>query len=100
MKLEEYTKHILINEGVNGSVIYDDSTRENPKDPSIQVLNFGTMRLSNLRRLIIQDTKKLSKWADKPSTLIYQIELVKSKALALQDIENEMSSSQYKRKTK
>lgn len=100
MKLEEYTKHILINEGVNGSVIYDDSTRENPKDPSIQVSNFGTMRLSNLRRLIIQDTKKLSNWADKPSALIYQIELVKSKALALQDIENEMSSSQYKRKTK
>lgn len=100
MKLEEYTKEILINEDKNALIVYDKHTLDNPKDPSIQVSNFGTMRLSNLRRLLIQDTKKLSKWADKPSSLLSQMELVKSKALALQDIENEMSSSQYKRKTK
>ena len=99
MNLENITKEVLINEG-KSVIIYDDDTKKNPKDPMIQVLNYGSMFLSQLQRMVIRDVKSLSKYADKPSALLSEMSKLQDKAEALKDIEDEMKSSQFKKKTR
>jgi hypothetical protein len=95
--LENTAKDVLINEG-KSVIIYNDDTKKNPKDPMIQVSNYGSMFLSQLQRMISRDVKSLSKYADKPSALLSEMGKLQDKAEALRDIEDEMASSQFKKK--
>jgi len=97
--LENTAKDVLINEG-KSVIIYNDDTKKNPKDPMIQVSNYGSMFLSQLQRMISRDVKSLSKYADKPSALLSEMSKLQDKAEALKDIKDEMASSQFKGKIK
>ena len=99
MNLENTVKSLILNEGTS-IVIYNDDTLSNPKDPTVQVSHIGVMRLSQLQKMISQDVKNLSKFSEKPSALLMKIGLVQQKAKALEDIQSEMKSSQFKKKPK
>jgi len=97
MKLEEHVKIILEGKSV---IVYNDDTLSNPKDPTVQVSEYGVMRLSHLQRKIVDEIKGLSKFSDKPSELLMQIDILRQSTEALKDIQTEMKSTAFKKKTK
>jgi hypothetical protein len=99
MNLENTVKSLILNEG-KSAVIYNDDTLNNPKDPTVLVSNYGTMRLSHLQKKITDEIKGLSKFSDKPSALLMQIGILQQSTEALKDIQDEMKSTQFKKKTK
>ena len=58
MNLENTVKTLIINEG-KSAVIYNDDTLNSPKDPTVLVSNYGTMRLSHLQKKITDEIKGL-----------------------------------------
>lgn len=99
MNLENTVKKLIINEG-RSVIIYNDDTLGNPKDPTVQVSEYGVMRLSQLQKKIADEIKGLSKFSNKPSALLMQIGILQQSTEALNDIQTEMKSSVFKKKTK
>lgn len=103
-KLIESISNII--EGVSGNIIFSDWTYANSKNPEVQVSGYGTLRYDQLKKMVIDDVKKLASRADDMRYLEYEIghhstaTVLQLKISALKEVEEFMKTPQYKKMLK